>query len=211
MTEWMLLEGQTDYDDALSLMEDIVQKIITQDSNDVVILAEHSDVITVGTGFLEQDIPKGLHIKKTGRGGKITFHGKGQRLIYPIFDLKRSPWNRDIKKYISFLHDWIIETLKIFGISSYKKHDFIGIWTSKEDQELKIASIGIRVRKWITYHGIGLNITTDLSKFDQFIPCGIKDVKMSSLKDLGFSVNFSEFDESLRDSFNKIKKIYQCQ
>lgn len=202
--DWHIISGLSDYNFVITKMDDIVQDIINFHSRDIIILTEHKDVITAGISSKPEDIiisESSVPIIQTSRGGKYTYHGKGQRVIYPIINLSNQPWNRDLKKYINFLHNWIISTLKFFSIESYRRPDHVGIWTKDKGLDAKIAAVGVRVKKWVAYHGVAVNINTDLNMYDGFIPCGIRDLGVTSLKKLGLEISLEEFDEILKKSY----------
>lgn len=205
--EWVSLSYQNfSYQQILDIMLLKVQEVINLTSNETIYLVEHDDVYTVGRNFVNTDLlklkPDSLvHIN---RGGKITYHGIGQRVIYPILNLNLNNRARDIKLYIKMLEEWIINTLEIFGIKAITIEDKVGIWVSHLSTYFKIASIGISIRKWVTYHGIAVNVFTDLKKFQNIIPCGISNHSMTSMKELGVSVDFNTFDEVLKNEFHKI-------
>ena len=156
---------------------------------------------------------KDAPIFKTNRGGQLTFHGPGQRIIYLMINLKR--FSYDIRKYVYFLEQLIIDTLKEFNISTHRWSKAIGVWTyktsysngsTKKNRRCKIASIGIRVRKKIALHGVSVNICPNLNYFDNIVPCGLKNSKATSINDLGLDVTFSDFDKALRYNFEKLLK-----
>jgi lipoyl(octanoyl) transferase len=140
----------------------------------------------------------------TGRGGKLTYHGKGQRVIYPIINLAGEHHKKDIGLYVRTLESCLINTLRELDIDAYIIPNKVGVWVNIEGHDAKIASIGIRIKKWVTYHGIAINISTDLSKFNAIIACGIQDIRHTSLLDLGVKISFDEFDQILKKQFNEI-------
>ena len=200
---WWVSSDLIDYNLALSIMEEEVKKVIEGDK-DLIWLLSHSHIYTAGTNIeiLPDEIPNDINIVTSGRGGKITYHGPGQRVIYLIINLARKN-SKDIRQYIKNLQKLIIETLKEFDINTYGSQENIGIWT--EDHK-KIASIGIRVKKWVTFHGIAVNINNDLNYFKKISPCGLSPEVMTSTSNLGKEVSFKEFDEKLIDNFYKIFK-----
>jgi lipoyl(octanoyl) transferase len=207
MPQWISLPGLVDYNKALDLMQKQVEAVISAGSqNEAIFLLEHSDIYTAGTGdkkprlIDKTDIP----IIHTGRGGKATYHGPGQRVIYPILNLASEHREKDLKLYIRNLEQWIINTMSAIGVKAYTINDMVGIWVNDSNQPAKIAAIGIRVRKWVTYHGIAVNISTDLSKFSSIIPCGISKFPVTSLNNLGIEISLSDFDNLLQQEFRKI-------
>ncbi|MDX1923796.1 MAG: lipoyl(octanoyl) transferase LipB [Rickettsiaceae bacterium] len=206
-TQWYLADQNKSYETVIAEMELAVSKVIDGSQADSIFLAEHEDVITAGTGTNPSEIPGDMNIIYSGRGGRLTYHGRGQRVIYPVIDLNQAPWNKDLKKYINFLHSWIIATLNEFGIYSFRREDHVGIWTKDYAKsgnnhghklDKKIAAIGIRARKWVVYHGVAVNLTTNLNKYNNFTPCGISDLGVTSAEECGKVIKFTEFDETLK-------------
>ena len=214
--EWIISEDTIDYEVALKRMEKIVDEIIQNNKNETIWLLEHNKVYTAGTSTKDihlEDV-KDAPIFKTNRGGQLTFHGPGQRIIYLMINLKRFAY--DIRKYVHFLEQLIINTLQEFNISTHRWDKAIGVWTYKishfnenkqYNRRFKIASIGIRVRKKISLHGISVNIYPNLNYFDKIIPCGLENSKATSIKDLGLDVTFNDFDNALMYNFEKLLKI----
>ena len=168
------------YDDALKLMEERLLKIDKNDSNELIWILEHEDIYTAGTSYNENEIiDKSVKILKTNRGGKITYHGPGQLVCYFVIDLKKR--KKDIRKFISIIEKTIIDTLKSYNIESFADKNNIGIWYQTNSEIKKIAAIGVRISKWIAYHGFSINISTNLKKYNAIIPCGIKDKSMTIL------------------------------
>jgi len=176
--------GTVPYKKALELQLSLLEKRKHGEIGDTLLLLEHPPTFTMGRrGKLEhllmdhnELVTNSIHFQTIGRGGDITYHGPGQLVVYPIFDL--SNYNKDIHKYLRNLEDVIIATLKNFSISGERNRAYTGVWVNGE----KLASIGIGVKKWISYHGFALNVNTDLSYFEKIVPCGIKDVKVTSIK-----------------------------
>ncbi len=169
------------YQDAISIMEKRLLDINENKSRELIWTLEHEDLYTAGTSFKEEEIlDKSLKIIKTNRGGKITYHGPGQLICYFVIDLKKR--NKDIRKLISLIEKTIIDTLKIYNIDTFADKDNIGIWYNDKSGVKKIAAIGIRISKWIAYHGFSINIKNDLKRYEAIIPCGIKDKGITNLK-----------------------------
>jgi len=205
--DWQTIPGLTPYKDALDLMEQHVQSMILGEKPEKIILLEHEDVYTSGTGASSNDLINASNIPvfETGRGGKFTYHGPGQRVIYPMLNLGSASRKKDIKKYIADLEKWIISTLNDFNIDAFVVEDRVGIWVLDNGSEKKIGAIGVRVKKWITYHGIAVNIFTDLEKFNGIVPCGLKNFGIASMQQsLGKSVDFESFDLALTRRFYDI-------
>ena len=171
------------YEDALKFMEKRLKEIDQNKSNDLIWTLEHEDIYTAGTTFKENEVlDKSIKILKTNRGGKITYHGPGQLICYFVIDLKKG--KKDIRKFISIIEKTIIETLKFYQIDTFPDKDNIGIWYNDNSKIKKIAAIGVRVSKWIAYHGFSININNNLEKYNGIIPCGIKDKGVINLKNI---------------------------
>ena len=187
------------YDDAISLMEKRLKKIDQNESNDLIWILEHDDIYTAGTSYKEEEIlDKSIKILKTNRGGKITYHGPGQLICYFVIDLKKI--KKDIRKLISIIEKTIIETLKYYRINSFPDKDNIGIWYNDNKQIKKIAAIGVRVSRWIAYHGFSININNDLEKYKAIIPCGIQDKGVTNLKSIK-DQNYQDISNKLIENF----------
>ena len=171
------------YEDALKFMEKRLLEIDQNKSNDLIWTLEHEDIYTAGTTYKENEIlDKSIKILKTNRGGKITYHGPGQLICYFVIDLKKS--KKDIRKFISIIEKTIVETLKFYQIDTFPDKDNIGVWYNDNSKIKKIAAIGVRVSKWIAYHGFSININNNLEKYKAIIPCGIKDKGVINLKNI---------------------------
>jgi len=207
MIEHKISKRPLEYEDTLKLMEKRVEKIISGNKPELLWFLEHEHIYTAGTSAKNSDLINAgdTPVIKTGRGGMHTYHGPGQRVAYVMLDLKKRYDEPDIKEYVRSLEEWIIRTLAHLKIKGERRKDRIGIWIiDKSGNEEKIAAIGIRVRKWVTYHGIALNVSPDLNYFDGIIPCGIKGYGVTSLKKLGVSINMSELDNLLEKEFEVI-------
>jgi len=171
------------YEDALSLMERRLLEIDQNKSSDLIWILEHDEIYTAGKAYNEDEIiDKSITIFKTNRGGKITYHGPGQLICYFVVDLKKR--KKDIRKFISIIEKTIIETLKYYQINSFPDKDNIGVWYDDDTKIKKIAAIGVRVSKWIAYHGFSINIDNDLEKYRAIIPCGISDKGITNLRNI---------------------------
>ena len=169
------------YEWAINLMEKRLLDIHEKKFRELIWILEHNDIYTAGTSYKENEIlDKSIKILKTNRGGKITYHGPGQLICYFVIDLKKR--KKDIRKFISIIEKTIIDTLKFYKIESFADRKNIGIWFNDNSQIKKVAAIGVRVRKWIAYHGFSININNNLKKYDSIIPCGIKDKDVTNLK-----------------------------
>ena len=174
------------YKKAIKILEDRIVNILKNNKTEFIWILEHNNVYTAGTGFKDSDIiDKSIKIIKTNRGGKITFHGKGQIIFYFVIDLNKR--KKDIRWFISIIERSIINSLKEFGINSFSDKKNVGIWINHKSSIKKIASIGIKIKKWIAYHGFAINYSVNLNNFKKIIPCGIKNkglINISELKDI---------------------------
>ena len=187
------------YEDAISFMEDRLKDIYLKKVNDLIWVLEHDHIYTSGTSYNENEIiDKSINIIKTNRGGKITYHGPGQLICYFVIDLKKG--KKDIRKFISVIEKSIIETLNLYDIETFADKENIGIWYNDNSTIKKVAAIGVRVSKWIAYHGISININNDLKKYDAIIPCGIKDKGITNLKQIK-NQNYDDLENKLIEIF----------
>ena len=169
------------YEEALRLMEERLLQIDQKKSKDLIWVLEHENIYTAGTSYKENEIlDKAINIFKTNRGGKITYHGPGQLICYFVIDLKKI--KKDIRNFISIIEKTIIDSLKSYDINTFSDKENIGIWYDDNSEIKKVAAIGVRVSKWIAYHGFSINIDNDLKKYDAIIPCGVKDKGITNLK-----------------------------
>jgi lipoyl(octanoyl) transferase len=169
------------YEDALRLMEERLLQIDQKKTKDLIWVLEHENIYTAGTSYKENEIlDKSINIFKTNRGGKITYHGPGQLICYFVIDLKKI--KKDIRNFISIIEKTIIDSLKSYDINTFSDKENIGIWYDDNSEIKKVAAIGVRVSKWIAYHGFSININNDLKKYDAIIPCGINDKGITNLK-----------------------------
>ena len=187
------------YEDAISFMEDRLKDIDQKKVDDLIWVLEHDHIYTSGTSYNENEIiDKSINIIKTNRGGKITYHGPGQLICYFVIDLKKG--KKDIRKFISVIEKSIIETLKLYDIETFADKENIGIWYNDNSTIKKVAAIGVRVSKWIAYHGFSININNDLKKYDAIIPCGIKDKGITNLEQIK-NQNYDELKNKLIEIF----------
>jgi len=187
------------YEDAISFMEDRLKDIDLKKVDDLIWVLEHDHIYTSGTSYNENEIiDKSINIIKTNRGGKITYHGPGQLICYFVIDLKKG--KKDIRKFISVIEKSIIETLNLYDIETFADKENIGIWYNDNSTIKKVAAIGVRVSKWIAYHGFSININNDLKKYDAIIPCGIKDKGITNLKQIK-DQNYDELKNKLIEIF----------
>ena len=187
------------YEDALKLMERRLLDINENNANELIWILEHEDLYTAGTSYKENEIlDKSINVFKSNRGGKITYHGPGQLICYFVIDLKKR--NKDIRKFISTIENTIINTLKFYKIETFPDRENIGIWYDNNSKIQKVAAIGIKVSKWIAYHGFSINIDNDLSKYNAIIPCGIMDKGVTNLRTIN-DQNYNEFNNILIKNF----------
>ena len=187
------------YEDAISFMEDRLKDIDLKKGDDLIWVLEHNHIYTSGTSYNENEIiDKSINIIKTNRGGKITYHGPGQLICYFVIDLKKG--KKDIRKFISVIEKSIIETLSLYDIETFADKENIGIWYNDNSTIKKVAAIGVRVSKWIAYHGFSININNDLKKYDAIIPCGIKDKGITNLKQIK-NQNYDDLENKLIEIF----------
>ena len=192
------------YLDALKFLERRVAEINKNEANELIWLLEHPSIFTAGTSFNKSDIlDKSIDIIKTSRGGKITWHGPGQLICYLAINLNNR--NKDIRKFLNIIENSIILSLKSFGIQCYSDRKNIGIWTKINNKEKKVAAIGIKVKKWITYHGFSININNDISNYKKIIPCGIKNKDVTTLKEIN-NQNYNDLSvEIIKNLINNLK------
>ena len=208
---WREYPGLTNYVNALEVMNDLHAEIAEGLSDEIVCMLEHPAVYTGGTSATDKDLINTGNIPalSTRRGGKWTYHGPGQRIYWPLLDLSKR--KKDVRKYVYHLESWIIETLNHFSIKGQRREGLPGVWVRRMDINQpnrmdKIAALGVRISKWVTMHGIAINIDPDLSAFDSIIPCGVRDSHVTSFADLGHIVSFSEFDIVAKRCFEEIFK-----
>ena len=187
------------YEDAKKMMEERLLNVDLNKSNELIWTLEHPDIYTAGTSYSESDIlDKSIKILETNRGGKITYHGPGQLICYFVIDLKKR--KKDIRNFISIIEKTIIETLNFFNIKSFADKENIGIWYNDNKKTKKVAAIGVRISKWIAYHGFSINICNNLEKYSAIIPCGIKDKGVTNLKQIK-DQDYKELDKKLVEIF----------
>ena len=206
--EWTISSGPVAYPDAVSAMNARVAAIASGSAPEQVWLLEHPPLYTAGTSAQPHDLltPDRFPVFPSGRGGQYTYHGPGQLVAYVMLDLNRR--KPDIRAYVGALEEWIIRTLAAFGVRGERREGRIGIWVPRPDRgndcEDKIAAIGIRIRHWITFHGIAMNIDPALEHFSGIVPCGVREHGVTSLADLGVDVSMAEVDEMMRRQFEVV-------
>ena len=191
-----------DYIESMKLLENRVSDVFLGKENELLWVIEHKSVFTAGTSSDDNDLlDKSVDVIKTSRGGKHTFHGPGQKVVYFVLNLNKR--EKDIRKLINKIENCIIEVLKEYGIKSYTDKKNIGIWVTNQKSTMKIAAIGIRVKKWIAYHGFAIIVSNDLSKYISIVPCGIKDKGITNLESMGIK-NYNNIDKVIIKKFIEI-------
>ena len=207
--EWRISDAPVPYPEAVAEMESRVVRIAAQRAAELVWLLEHPPLYTSGTSGKQDDLldPR-FPLFTTGRGGQVTYHGPGQRVAYVMLDLKRR--RPDVRAYVAGLEEWIIRTLDAFNVRGERREDRVGVWVRRPDKgaghEDKIAAIGVRLRRWVSFHGIAINVEPDLSHFSAIVPCGVADPRygVTSLVDLGLPVTMEDVDVALRQAFEHV-------
>ena len=210
MTDWIISDGLTRYEDAVARMEARAEGIAAGTDNELVWLVEHPPLYTAGTSARPADLtdPGRFPVFQTKRGGQYTYHGPGQRVVYVMNDVGKR--GHDVRKFVQDLEAWIIATLERFNVKGETRDGRVGVWVSRPEKpplpdgsprEDKIAAIGIRLRKWVSFHGLSINVDPDLSHFDGIVPCGVTGHGVTSLIDLGLPVTMADLDVALRATF----------
>ena len=207
--EWLISAGPVPYPDAVAAMEARAAAIAEGNAAELVWLLEHPPLYTSGTSGKQGDLlePR-FPLFSTGRGGQVTYHGPGQRVAYVMLDLKRR--RPDVRAYVAGLEEWIIRTLAAFNVRGERREDRVGVWVRRPDKgtghEDKIAAIGVRLRRWVSFHGIAINVEPELSHFSAIVPCGVVDPRygVTSLVDLGLPVTMEDVDVALRQAFEEV-------
>jgi lipoyl(octanoyl) transferase len=209
--EWRISDGLTDYPTALAAMSERVDLIRAQNAEEMVWLVEHPPLYTAGTSARPEELhqPRMLPTYAAGRGGQWTYHGPGQRTAYVMLDLTRPHGQvpaRDVRAYVAGLEEWLIRTLAQFGVRGERREGRIGIWVADQAAatEAKIGAIGVRVTRWVTWHGIALNVQPNLAHFAGIVPCGIRAHGVTSLHALGIRATMAEVDLALRSAWSDI-------
>ena len=208
--EWRISDTFTPYPDAVDKMERRVAAISSADAGEQVWLVEHPPLYTAGTSANDDDLLDAhkFPVFQAGRGGEFTYHGPGQRVGYVMLDLNQR--GRDVRQYVRDLEEWMIVTLAAFGVTGERRDGRVGIWVDRgrhgglPGKEDKIAAIGVRLRRWVSFHGVSLNICPDLSHYDGIVPCGISQHGVTSLLDLGITATMEDVDVALRESFERV-------
>ncbi|MFZ2007659.1 MAG: lipoyl(octanoyl) transferase LipB [Stellaceae bacterium] len=202
--EWRVRGGLTPYDEAVAAMEARVAAIHARTATELVWLVEHPPLYTAGTSAVDADLlePGRLPVFKTGRGGQYTYHGPGQRVAYVMLDLTKR--GRDVGCHVWRLEEWMIRVCARFGVTAERRAGRVGVWVARGSREDKIGAIGVRVRHWVTYHGLALNVDPDLASYAGIVPCGISGHGVTSLAALGVIATMEDIDGALRDTFDDV-------
>ena len=210
MVEWITSQGLTGYPQALAFMEARADAIAKGTADEAIWLVEHPPLYTAGTSANRADLltPDRFDVFEARRGGQYTYHGPGQRVAYIMLDVGKR--GRDVRAFVCQIENWIIATLDTFNVTGERRAGRVGVWVTRPDkprqadgslQEDKIAALGIRLRKWVSFHGLSINVEPDLTHFDGIVPCGISDHGVTSLVDLGLPVTLDDVDVALRATF----------
>lgn len=209
MTEWIIAPGLTDYDDAVAFMETRAAAIHAGHADELIWLVEHPPLYTAGTSARSADLLDArFPVFASGRGGQYTYHGPGQRVIYVMLDLNRR--GRDVRAFVKALEDWVIDALAEFNLRGEIREGRVGVWIARPDKpalpdgtmrEDKIAAIGVKLRKWVSFHGISVNVEPNLEHYQGIVPCGISGHGVTSLVDMGLPVGMDDLDMALRSTF----------
>lgn len=201
--EWRTEQGLQPYPEALAFMEARATQIAEGTAPELVWLVEHPPIYTAGTSAKDSDlIDARFPVFRTGRGGQFTYHGPGQRVGYVMLNLKHR--KADVRAFVHDLEEWLIRTLAEFNVKGERRAGRVGIWVVRGAREDKIAAIGVRVRRWVTFHGVSLNVEPDLSHFSGIVPCGVREHGVTSLVDLGLPVTMADVDVAMRKTFEGV-------
>jgi lipoyl(octanoyl) transferase len=201
--EWKISDRPVPYPEALAEMEARADAIVAGQAQEQVWLLEHPPIYTAGTSARDSDLIEArFPVYRTGRGGQFTYHGPGQRVGYVMLNLKHR--KADVRAYVHDLEEWLIETLALFNVKGERREGRVGIWVARGMREDKIAALGVRIRHWVTFHGVALNVEPDLSHFTGIVPCGVREHGVTSLADLGIPVSMADVDVAMKQAFQKI-------
>ena len=213
MVEWITSEALVPYEEAEAFMEARADAIASGEADECIWLLEHPALYTAGTSANEKDLtdPNRFPVYQTKRGGQYTYHGPGQRVVYVMLDLNKR--GKDVRKFVQQLESWVINALNEFNVTGQIREGRVGVWVERPDRprgasgslaEDKIAAIGIRLRKWVSFHGMSINVEPELSHFSGIVPCGIAEFGVTSLVDLGLPVGMEDVDVALRKTFKDV-------
>ncbi|WP_090059685.1 lipoyl(octanoyl) transferase LipB [Celeribacter neptunius] len=213
MVEWRITEGLTDYDEAVTFMEARAEAIAKGEAEELIWLVEHPPLYTAGTSAKREDLvdPDRFPVYESKRGGQYTYHGPGQRVAYAMLDLGKR--DKDVRKFVQDMEAWVIAALEEFGVKGEIREGRVGVWVVRDDKPLnalgqspedKVAAIGLRIRKWVSFHGLSINVDPDLTHFEGIVPCGITEHGVTSLVDLGLPVTMEDVDIALKQAFDRV-------
>jgi len=213
MVEWLISPGLTPYEEAVERMEERAAAIAEGRADELIWLVEHPPLYTAGTSAKPADLadPDRFPVYETRRGGQYTYHGPGQRVVYVMLNVGAR--GRDVRRFVARMEDWVIATLAEFNVRGERREGRVGVWVVRDDRPLtatgekpedKIAAIGVRLRKWVSFHGLSINVEPDLSHFSGIVPCGIREHGVTSLVDLGLPVTMHDVDVALRRTFDEV-------
>ncbi len=213
MVEWKISDGLTDYETALAEMEARADAIARGEADELIWLVEHPPLYTAGTSAKIDDLvePDRFPVYDTRRGGQYTYHGPGQRVAYAMLDLNKR--GKDVRKFVQTMEEWVIAALAEFNVKGEIREGRVGVWVERDDKPLtvtgkkaedKVAAIGLRIRKWVSFHGLSINVEPDLSHFDGIVPCGITEYGVTSLVDLGLPMTMDDVDIALKRAFEDV-------
>lgn len=206
--EWRISTDPVAYPEAVDFMERRVRAIRDGEAEEMIWLLEHPPLYTAGTSARAEDLlePGRFPVHRSGRGGQYTYHGPGQRVAYVMLDLQRR--GPDLRAYVNALEEWIIRALASFNVVAGRRSGRVGLWVARGGgREDKIAAIGVRVRRWVTYHGVAINLEPDLSHFEGIVPCGISEHGVTSLVDLGLPVTMADLDVALKEAYGEVFSV----
>ncbi len=208
VVEWAISDAPVPYEAALAVMEQRIDRIANGTAPELIWLLEHPPLYTAGTSAKAADLlqPDRFPVYETGRGGQFTYHGPGQRIAYVMLDLRVR--GRDVRAFITLLETWIIETLRTFNVKGEVRPDRVGVWVARPERgagvEDKVAAIGLRLRRWISFHGLSLNVEPNLEHFSGIVPCGVSQHGVTSLADLGLVLSMTDVDMALEAAFKRV-------
>jgi lipoyl(octanoyl) transferase len=216
MVDWITTDGLTDYETAVTFMEARADAIHRSEEDECIWFVEHPPLYTAGTSAKPADLvqPDRFPVYTSKRGGQYTYHGPGQRVAYVMLDVGKR--GHDVRRFVQDLENWVIATLAEFNVTGEIRSGRVGVWVQRDDKPLtvtgpaedKIAALGIRLRKWVSFHGLSINVEPDLSHFDGIVPCGITEHGVTSLVDLGLPVTMDDVDVALRKTFKASVTAY---
>ena len=209
---WFVIDGLQPYEPIVAAMESTAKRIAAGEASEQVWLLEHPPLLTAGTSARDADLlTSDFPVHRTGRGGQFTYHGPGQRVAYVMLDLSRR--GRDVRAYVAALEDWIMRTLAMFSLRAERREDRVGLWVRRPEKpalpdgsprEDKIAAIGVRLHRWVAFHGVSINVDPGLSHFDAIVPCGVRGHGVTSFEDLGLTTTIADLDVALAQTFEEV-------